>query len=212
LTVVGGSADPTADGFLAGDGVRVSVGVFHPGIPGGHTVYGYDASNFGNPATISIGGGFFPQAQGSGAAWRGTDAVFELWSPDTLDYSRASKLHRVLYHSDWTPVTPDATLSFADPSPTETMPTAVSVDFQSGITIVHYVAADNPPKGPLGSGNIHRRLFDATGVEIPGSHTILPRIACNRPSSALIGNRLFLAYDTPTGPTVERYPLLRTPK
>jgi hypothetical protein len=211
LTVVGGSADPTADGFLAGDGVRVSVGIFHAATAG-HTMHLYDAANLGNPATISIGGALFPQAQGCGAAWRGTDAVFELWSPDTLDYRGPSKLHRVLYSSAWEPVTPDARWSFTDPSPTETMPTAVSVDFQSGITIVHYVAADNPPNGPLGSGNVHRRLFDATGVEIPGSHQILPRIACNRPSSALIGNRLFLAYDTPSGPVVERYPLLRTPK
>jgi hypothetical protein len=209
LTVVGGSADPTVDGFLVGDGAKVSVGVFHPAT-NGHTVHVYDGSNLGNPATVSIGGQFYPQAQGCGAAWRGTDSVFELYSPDTLVYTGPSKIHRVLYDSNWAAVTPDATLSFADPSTTETMPTAVSVDFQSGITIFHYVVADNPPNGPLGTGRIHRRLFDATGVEIPGSHQILPRVACNRPSSALIGDRLYLAYETSGGPVVERYPLLRT--
>jgi len=207
--VVANAADATTDFFLTGDGPHVAIGVPHA-TSASHTVYQFDALNFGNPTTIAIGGAFYPQAPGGGAAWRGTDAVFELWTPDTLDYRGPSKLHRVLYSAAWNPSTADARLTFADPSPTDTMPTAVSVDPQTGVTIVHYVAADGQPQGPLGSGNVHRRLFDATGVEIPGSHAILPRTACNRPSSQIVGNRIFLAYETPSGPVLERYPLLRT--
>jgi hypothetical protein len=209
LTVVGNSPDSTKDFFLAGDGARVSVGVNRPATTS-HIVYSYDGSNLGAPTTATIGGALYPQAAGAGAAWRTDDSVFELWTPETLDYRGPSKLHRVLYTSAWVASTPDAKYSFTDPSQTETMPSAVSVDAQTGVTIVHYVVADDPPQGALGTGRIHRRLFFPTGVEIPGSHVVLPRTACNRPASTLLGNRLYLAYETGTGVVVERYPLLRT--
>ncbi len=210
LTVVGNSTDPTTDFFLASDGLRVSAGVFHSATAT-HTVYGYDVANLGSPSTSTIGGAGFPQTQGAGAAWRGApDSVFELWTDDTLDYRGPSKLHRVRYSSTWSPQTTDFSYSFADPSPTETMPSAVSIDPATGIMIVHYVVADNPPQAALGTGNIHRRLFDAGGVEVPGSHFVLPTRSCYRPTSALLGDRLYVAFETQTGPVVERFPLLRT--
>ena len=206
--IVSNSPDPTADFFLTGDGTKVSVGVFRPA--DGHTVHLLSATDFGIRSTVLIGGGLFPQVNGAGAAWRPADSVFELWTPTTLDYHGPSDLHRVLYESTWSPATPD-TKPVADLTATETMPTAVTVDPQKKATILHYVVPDNPPVTGLtaGYGRIHRRVFDAEGVEVPDSHAILPRASCNRPVSVLLNNALYLAYQTAAGPVVERYPLLR---
>lgn len=208
--VVTSSPDPTTDFFMTGNGSKVSVGIFHP--PDAHNVTEMDAADFGVRTTYPIGGGAYPQKNGAGAAWRAADSVYELWTPDTLDYHLPSDLHRVLYSATWSPTTADAKL-VSDIPDIETMPTAVVVDAGPGrtnATIVHYVVADNPPLTSVaGSGKIHRRLFDATGTEIPGSHVILPRASCNRPVSALVGNFLYLGYETPAGPIVERYQILR---
>lgn len=206
--IVSASADPTTDFFLTGDGTSVSVGVFRP--TNGHTVHLLSATDFGVRSTVAIGGAQFPQSNGAGAAWRAADSVFELWTPTTLDYHGPSDLHRVLYDAAWTPTTPDAK-PVADLTTTETMPTAVTIDPQTKATIVHYVVPDNPPvTGPTaGFGRIHRRVFDSEGVEVPDSHAILPRTSCIRPVSAILNNNIYLAYQTATGPVVERYPLLR---
>jgi hypothetical protein len=206
--VVTSSPDPTTDFFLTGNGTKVSVGIFHP--PDAHNVTVLEPTDFGIRTNYAIGGGAYPQKNGAGAAWRAADAVFELWTPDSLDYRLPSDLHRVLYDAAWSPTTPDAKL-VADVPDMETMPTAVVVDNgRTNATIVHYVVADNPPAGgPAGSGKIHRRIFDAAGVEIPGSHVILPRASCNRPTATLLGNSLYLGFETPSGPMVERYQVLR---
>ena len=203
-----GSSDPTADFFLAGDGAKVSVGVFRPA--DGHTVTLLDAGNFGVRSTVTIGGPAFPQAQGSGAAWRAADFVYEFWTPDTLDYHGPSHLHRAYFSSDWTQ-SAAATRPAFDAFAVETMPTAVTVDAVSKATILHYIVADNPPSAGAapGSGKIHRRLFDDTGTEIPNSHTVLPFASCNRPAAAILGKFLYLAFETPTGVQVERFPMLR---
>ena len=206
--IVSASPDPTADFFLTGDGSKVSVGIFHP--TNGHTVHLLDAADFGIRSTVSIGGVAFPQTNGAGAAWRVNDSVFELWTPDTLAYQGPSDLHRVLYDAGWSPTTTDAK-PVAEIGVTETMPTAVTVDPQTRATIVHYVVPDNPvvPGAPAGYGRIHRRVFDESGVEIPDSHVVLPRASCNRPVTALLVNWIYVAYETASGPVVERYPLLR---
>lgn len=207
-TVVSNSADPTNDFFLAGDGTNVSIGIFQPS--NAHTVHLLKATDFGIRSTVAIGGVQFPQRNGSGAAWRADDKVFEMWTPGTLDFHGPSDLHRVLYSAAWAPTTTDAK-PVADLAAVETMPTAVSVDPVTEATIVHYVVADNPPLDVNlpGSGRIHRRVFDAAGVEVPGSHAILPRASCNRPTSVITGNFLYLGIETPNGPVVERYSLLR---
>ena len=205
--IVSASPDPTTDFFLTGNGTQVSVGVFHPA--DGHTVHLLNATDFGVRSTVSIGGGAYPQVNGAGAAWRASDSVFELWTPTTLAYQGPSDLHRVLYNAAWSPTTPDAK-PVADLTTTETMPTAVTVDPRSNATIVHYVVPDNPAVGaPPGYGRIHRRVFDEEGVEVPDSHVILPRASCYRPVSAILNNAIYVAYQTATGPVVERYPLLR---
>jgi hypothetical protein len=206
--IVSASPDPTADFFLTGNGPQVSVGVFHPA--DGHTVHLLNATDFGIRSTVSIGGAQYPQTNGSGAAWRPSDSVFELWTPTTLAYQGPSDLHRVLFDATWSPTTPD-TKPVAELTVTETMPTAVTVDPQTKATIVHYVVPDNPAVVgvPPGYGRIHRRVFDEEGVEVPDSHVILPRASCNRPVSALLNNAIYLAYQTAAGPVVERYPLLR---
>ncbi len=207
-TVVGGSADPTADFFMATDGTNISLGIFKPS--NGHTVHLLKATDFGIRSTVSIGSTQLPQKNGSGVAWRSGDSVFEMWTPGTLDFRGPSDLHRVLYSAAWSATTADAR-PVADFGAVETMPTAVSVDGPTGATIVHYVVADNPPLDVNlpGSGRIHRRAFDATGVEVLGSHTILPRASCNRPTSVITGNFLYVGFETPTGPVVERFSLLR---
>jgi hypothetical protein len=207
--VVSASADPTTDFFLTGDGSKVSVGIFHP--PDAHNVTVLDSSDFGVRTNYAIGGGSYPQKNGAGAAWRVADAVFELWTPDSLDYHGPSDLHRVLYNATWSPQTPDAK-PIADIPDVETMPTAVVVDNgRTNATIVHYVVADDPPLpgAAPGTGHVHRRLFDSTGAEIPGSHTDLGRASCNRPAATLLGNSLYLGFETPSGPMVERYQILR---
>lgn len=203
-----GSSDPTTDFFLAGDGAKVSVGVFKPS--NGHTVTLLDAGNFGIRSTVTIGGAGFPQTQGSGAAWRAADFVYELWTPDTLDYHGPSHLHRAYFDSNWSQ-SAAATRPAFDPFAVETMPTAVTVDAVSKVTILHYVVADNPPAqgAAAGSGKIHRRLFDDTGTEIPNSHTELPFVSCNRPAATILGSALYLAFETPTGVQVDRFPMLR---
>ena len=207
--VVTSSPDPTTDFFMTGDGSKVSIGIFHP--PDAHTVTVMDATDFGVRSTYPIGGGAYPQKNGAGAAWRATDGVFELWTPDNLDYHLPSDLHRVLYSAAWSPTTSDAKL-VSDVPDMETMPTSVVVDAtRTKATIVHYVVADSPPPSGAapGSGQIHRRIFDAAGVEIPGSHVVLKRASCNRPTTTLFGNFLYLGFETPSGPMVERYQLLR---
>lgn len=206
--VVTGSASPANDFFLVANTSRVAVGL--PAPPDGHSVALFDIADFGNPAVVAIGGPTRPQRPGSGAAWRADDEVFELWSPSTLDYRGPSDLHRVLFDANWAATTADAR-PVADLVAVETMPTGVVVDPPSQVTIVHYVVADNPPLDPNlpGSGRIHRRLFDATGVEVPGSHAVLPRASCNRPVCTILGRNLYLAYETPNGPIVERFPILR---
>jgi hypothetical protein len=207
--VVTSSPDPTTDFFLTGNGTKVSVGIFHA--PDSHNVTVLDAADFGIRTNVAIGGGAYPQKNGAGAVWRANDSVFELWTPDSLDYHLPSDLHRVLYDANWSPTTPDAKL-VSDVPDMETMPTAVVVDAgRTDATIVHYVVADNPPLpgAAPGTGRIHRRLFDAAGDEIPDSHVILPRASCNRPTSTLLGNFLYLGFETPSGPMVERYQILR---
>lgn len=206
--IVSASSDPTTDFFLTGDTSRVSVGVFRP--TDGHTVHLLNATDFGIRSTVLIGGAQYPQMNGSGAAWRAGDNVFELWSPTTLAYQGPSDLHRVLYNAAWSPTTTDAK-PVAELGVTETMPTAVLVDPQTKATIIHYVVPENPPStgATAGFGRIHRRVFDQSGVEVPDSHVILPRALCNRPVSALLVNWIYLAYQTDAGPVVERYPILR---
>jgi hypothetical protein len=207
-TVVSTSTDPTTDFFLAGDGTNVSLGIFQPS--NGHTVHLLKATDFGIRSTVAIGGAQFPQKNGSGVAWRSGDKVFEMWTPGTLDFHGPSDLHRVLYSAAWSATTADAK-PVADLAAVETMPTAVSVDPVTGATIVHYVVADNPPLDVNlpGSGRVHRRVFDATGAEVPGSLAILPRVSCNRPTSVVTGSFLYVGFETPNGPVVERYSLLR---
>jgi hypothetical protein len=207
--VVTSSPQPTTDFFLAATGPKVSVGIFHP--PDAHDVVVLDAADFGIRTTYAIGGPSYPQKSGSGAAWRAEDAVFELWSPENVGSQLPSDLHRALYDVNWSPTVADAE-PIADIPDIETMPTAVAVDAgRTEATIVHYVVADSPtpPGAPAGSGKIHRRIFDATGVEIPGSHTILNRPSCNRPTATILGNFLYLGVETPNGPVVERYQILR---
>jgi len=207
--VVTTSPDPTTDFFLTGNGTKVSVGIFHA--PDSHNVTVLDPADFGIRQSFAIGGGAYPQKNGAGAAWRANDAVFELWTPDSLDYHLPSDLHRVLYDANWSPTTNDAKL-VADIPDMETMPTAVVVDTgRTNSTIVHYVVADNPPLpgAAAGTGKIHRRVFDAAGVEYPDSHVVLNRASCNRPTATLLGNYLYLGFETPSGPMVERYQILR---
>lgn len=198
--------DLTGDLFLTGNFQQVAVGVFHP--PNGHTVYVRDAATLAGVSTISIGGANYPQSAGAGAVWRAIDSVYELWTPESLDWRVQSDLHRVLYTAQWVPTTADAEL-VNDPISVETLSTAVSVDPVTKATILHYVVADVPPAAAEGTGKIHRRIFDASGVEVPGSHSILPRASCNRPASCILNQHLFLGYETPTGQIVERFFLLR---
>jgi hypothetical protein len=208
--VLSNSPVSTKDFFMAGDGTNVSLGVADAATRS-HAVHVLQASNFGNRSTYSIGGAAFPQSPASGAAWRGsTEAVYELWSADTQAVQGPSDLHRVLYSATWNPTTTDAR-PVQDVGVTEQTPTAVAVDAATGATILHYVVPDNPPLvgAPAGSGRIHRRVFNATGVEIPGSHVVLPRMSCNRPQATIWGAYLYVAYETATGFVVERYQLLR---
>jgi hypothetical protein len=206
-SIVSSSADPTTDFFLTANPSQVSVGVYQPANKG-HLVTTLGATDFGTRTTATIGGPTRPQAPGAGAAWRTDDAVFELWTPDTLDYHGPSDLRRGLYNAAWTLQGTDPKL-ITDPVAVETMPTAVTVDPVTKATIVHYVVADNPLVGPAGSGKIHRRIFDASGVEVPGSHVIMPTPSCNRPAAAILGAMLFIGFETPSGVTVERHQLLR---
>jgi hypothetical protein len=207
--VLSQSASSTRDFFMTGDGANVALGVATPAT-GGHRVELLDAANFGTRSTVLIGGGLLPQSAGSGAAWRPTDAVFELWTPDTLDYHGPSDLHRQLYQSTWTAASSDSQ-PVAEAGTTETSPTAVVVDPITQATILHYVVPDNPPLvgGKPGSGRIHRRLFNTNGVEIAGSHFVLPNASCLRPTAMVFGAYLYVAFETPSGFEVQRWQLLR---
>ncbi len=207
-SIVGNAATSVADFFLVSDGATVSVGV--PTASAGHTVYSLPATAFGTRSTYSIGDALHPQSAGSGVVWRPLDSVYELWTPDTLDWHGPSDLHRQYFDSAWSTSVPDETPVAG--SETETMPTAVSV-YQGdgpgkGVTILHYIVPDSPPVGPAGSGTLHRRLFDASGVEIPGSHAVLTGGARNRPTSFILGDSIYVGVEPSTGPVVHRYALL----
>jgi hypothetical protein len=75
------------------------------------------------------------------------------------------------------------------------------------VTIVHYVVADNPPvetsaQATFTAASSTRR---ASG---PGSHVTSParRATARR---RILNTLLYVGYETPTGPIVERYQLLR---
>ena len=201
--IVENSTDPTHDFFLATDGIHVSVGRFVP--PDGHVVHLVDVGTMTpSMTTYPIGGVAGPHVQGAGAAWRMADGLFEFWAPSSLDPLGDSDLHFLRFDATWS-------LASADQTPVdevgvnEYLPTAVSVDDASGAMVVHYVV----PEYPYEEGAIHRRVVDATGLEIPDSHVVLPGARRSRPTSFIEGNHLFLASEGPNGPTVERYRLLR---
>jgi hypothetical protein len=197
------SNDSTRDFFLATDGIHVSVGRFLP--PDGHVVTLVDAGTMTPSATTyAIGGVAAPHVQGAGAAWRAADGLFEFWAPSSLDPLGDSDLHFLRYDATWSQSSADQT-PVDGAGVNEYLPTAVSVDDASGAMVVHYVV----PEYPYEEGAIHRRVFDATGLEIPDSHEVLPGARRTRPTTIIDGNHLFLASEGPNGPTVERYRLLR---
>jgi hypothetical protein len=207
IEAIVGSGVPIADPFLASDGTRISFGVAD--VPFGHLVRVFE-SDFSKVGDIQIGGGPYSHGNGAGAAWvpgggpDGSD-VFEFWAPDTTDPSQLSDLHRHRYSALWQPQGA-AEKPIGDLTVTETMPTAVVHDLETQVTIVHYVV----PTDLSGAGVIHRALFDATGALVPGSHVALDGDGRNRPSCVIAGNSLYLGFEGPNGPEIERHTLLRT--
>lgn len=203
--VVEASASSTLDFFLAADDYSVSVGRFLP--PDGHLVHLFDATTLlPVGAAVPIGGPSRPHLNAAGAGWNSTDGVFELWAPtsSSTDPGADGDLRHLVFDANWAPLSAGET-PVANVGVNEITPTAVSVDADTGATIVHYVV----PEVPYPEGAIHRRVFDAAGIEIPGSHAILPGARRSRPTSLLLGGSLFLASDNLDGPTVERYRVLR---
>ncbi len=195
---------PISDPFLATDGVNVSVGL---PVPDGHDVRLYTFnSGFSLLGTIPIGGGPLTHGEGAGVAWNPDDSVFDLWAPDTSDFGLSSDLHRQGYSAVWQSQGPDQT-PVADPGTDETLSTAVVYDRESGATIVHYIV----PLDASGSGELHCVVIDSDGVVIPGSDTIVAASGRSRPAAILdpLGRSIYLVSATPTGPLVERFPLLR---
>ena len=205
------SASPSAkEPFLtrnkAGDGIFLGL----PASPVGHTVFEMDGQ-LQDLANYSIGIGGLAHRNGAAAQWNPSTQVFELWAPDSTTPGAASDLHRQVYSQVWDPTGADVT-PIADPTVQETMVSALSIDPSTGASVVHYVVVRNTTSG---TGEIHRRIYDAQGVEVPGSHAVLldpsqkPITGLNRPTSIIVLNRLFLGFETPTGPQVLRFPLLR---
>jgi hypothetical protein len=204
------SAISTQDCFLVqnklGDGVFVGLLTS----PFGHTVHGFDGQ-LNTVSTHTIGVGGLAHRNGAGVGWNAGLDLFELWAPDSLVPGQASDLHRQYYTPTWAATGLDQK-PVADATDQETLPTAVSVDTQSGATILHYVVVRNPNNG---DGEIHRRVYNAAGEEMANSHAVLatglgaPYTDRNRPISAIVGNNLFLGYDTSSGPRIERFPILR---
>jgi hypothetical protein len=181
----------------------ICVGRFLP--PDGHVVHFVDAATtLPSETTVSIGGPTRAHVNGAGAGWNPESSVWELWAPSTLDPQGSSDLHHLVFDGNWAPVSADQT-PVADPAVHETFPTAVAVDPDTGFTIVHWVV----PEFPYDEGRIHRAVFDAAGVEVPGSRTVLAGARRHRPTTLLAGNFLYLASDGPDGPTVERWRVLR---
>lgn len=200
------NSSDTQDFFVATDGATVSVGRFLP--PDGHVVTVVDpATMTPSLTTYAIGGTSGPHVRGAGAAWRASDGLYELWAPSALEFldpDADSDLHYLRFDSNWSHASADQK-PVAEAGVNETFSTAVTVDDASGAMIVHYVV----PEFPYEVGTIHRRVFDVTGLEVPGSHAVLPGARRGRPTAIIVGNHLFLAADGPNGPTVERWKLLR---
>ena len=193
---------PIEDPFLTTNGDRISFGTFSA--PRGHDVHVLE-SDLQDVGTIEIGRNAYAHSQGAGISWNDDDEYFELWAPDSVEPTFPSDLHRQRYTSLWQPIGPDAR-PVADAGVTETMPTAVALDVATGATVVHYVV---PLDTVTGDGEIHRVIFDADGVEVPGSRATLLGSARNRPTAVIVGNHLYLGSSSPSGPLIERYPLLR---
>lgn len=207
------SASSLADPFLTRNsfGNQLSVGFFQ--LPSGHRVLLLDTA-LGDVGNTSIGGPVSGLAHSAGASaeWNPEAGHYEFWAPDTRSGAGPSDLHRQTYGATWTPLTVDST-PVADPVEVETMSSALSIDPITGVSIVHYVVVRNAASA---TGEIHRRLFDVTGTEVPGSHAVLqdlatgnPLVGLNRPTSLLRDQYLYLGYESLTGPVLLRFPLLR---
>ena len=197
------AANPVVDPFLTSDGTRLSFGVFEP--PSGHLVYLRDA-DLTRVAEVAIGGGALAHGNGAGAAFHDDDDApfFDLWAPESNTFGQASDLHRQRYSPTWQSLGPE-TRPVADPQVQESMSTAVVLDPVTEATIVHYVV----PEAASGAGRVRRVIFDAAGVEVPGSRTILAGSGRNRPTAVIVGAYLYLGVETAGAPVIERFPLLR---
>lgn len=214
--VVAQSVDPIADVFLTGTDQKLFLGF--PLSAGRHRIHQLSLASVPE-ATYDIGGGAFGHAAGASATFDRLTNRIEFWAPDTPDGAVEGGIHRQLYSTNWTSIVNE---EIADElGVTEFQPTASTrVEIADGnvATVLHYVV-DGAPEG---DGQIHRRIYDTNGVEVPGSAAVLtfldgtPRTGLSQPVSA-VGETpsgapvLFLAYDSPTGHVVERLPLVITP-
>jgi hypothetical protein len=210
--LVANSPTPIVDPFLVTDRTDISLGYFVP--PAMHDVFVL-GSDLKVKQLTTIGSVQRPGTRAAGAAFRDSTKLFDFFAPDNTDEAGPSDLHRQTYTQTWLPMFGDE-LSLGTTTDVEISPTAVSIDPVSDVAVVHYIVADGSGNG----GQLHRRLFDLTGLEVPGSHWILkdalgaPKPRLHAPVSQIVdipgtGPVLFLAYETSTGYTVQRFPLLR---
>ncbi len=202
LEAIANATTPIRDHFLVTNGLTVSLGVFRS--PDGHDVHVYEP-DLTSIFTTGIGTLAFSHANGAGAAWNPATEQYELWAPDALGFGNPSDLNRQFYSEFWQ-VQGSNEKPIADPGETETMSSAVSIDLSSGVTVVHHVI----PAGASGAGNVVRSLFDDAGDLVLGSDVTLPTSGLNRPTSIIVGNFLYVGYESASGPAVERFPFLRT--
>ena len=179
----------TNDMFLVAEDDGITVGHFYEGQ--GHKLYRFNtAAELTDTMTIGGSGNF---AHGNGASAYQTDNGFVVFAPTSLDPSSATELYKITYSADWEEKS-IVTLLQADDTGFA-MGSAALLDDGSYIIHARKIAnaSDHDNTGD-DSGAIVQYRF-ASDDELVDS-TMIVEESGNRPHTTLVGDDVYLTYDS----------------
>jgi hypothetical protein len=180
---------PTNDMFLVGDGSKIHVGKFHPGQ--GHDIYTFDANLNSEGSAIPIGNtgsGNETNQHANGAAAIFHNNQFHLVAPETLAPGQGDYFYRIVFDKDWD-VVEERTIILTDMTMLGIV-SGLSHEPNTDTFIVHYTRGDTD-----GGGYIYQAIYDGNWAMLE-NEVLISTGNYQRPHSLLLGNDLFLGYDS----------------